>query len=520
MSGKHVCDTASRAMALLPARLQTIFYARLKKFHCVHACHPNALASYGGVAICSGGSYKSLNDWTYLEASRFRANFDSNPEWPLIYEVTGAPACFLANGPYLKTTAIYNGAPVYAQITRLELMGDDKKKGIQDCISALLLDHLQRTVPNFGHQALRAGERLLVRQQNAWCVQSISAFNGFCKKQGAVGFHVLHIPDCVGKNATCFSHMSLDMKNQKMQACHAKLTACNVADGDIIAGSKFQFDIGSRRILRPTVSPGTRHRPRATEHQNWHTDGPVVREASHMWNEQKANITSDAFRMSYISMMSHAELKDCCRVRQLDELGETKVLRERLHSWLEEQRDDPLPVLHDVFESLSALFAFFSETALGVLCSSSETTLRLNIPIGKAVLFRSDFLHHGFKCVDDSDASKLPVHFRAHFYLLSGNLERLPMANFEATLEFLSLLGLDALDDASQLLMLECLQTFVPYRNIHSNSHALKPLHDFVASRGYILFESQQALDAHCGKTSLKRASESAASSAKSSKKD
>jgi hypothetical protein len=64
------------------------------------------------------------------------------------------------------------------------------------------------------------------------------------------------------------------------------------------------------------------------------------------------------------------------------------------------------------------------------------------------------------------------------------------------------------------------LQTFVPYRNIHSNSHALKPLHDFVASRGYILFESQQALDAHCGKTSLKRASESAASSAKSSKKD
>jgi hypothetical protein len=98
-------------MALLPARLQTIFYARLKKFHCVHACHPNALASYGGVAICSGGSYKSLNDWTYLEASRFRANFDSNPEWPLIYEVTGAPACFLANGPYLKTTAIYNGAP-------------------------------------------------------------------------------------------------------------------------------------------------------------------------------------------------------------------------------------------------------------------------------------------------------------------------------------------------------------------------------------------------------------------------
>ena len=32
-------------------------------------------------------------------------------------------------------------------------------------------------------------KRLLVRQQNAWCIQSISAFNGFCKKEGAVGFH-------------------------------------------------------------------------------------------------------------------------------------------------------------------------------------------------------------------------------------------------------------------------------------------------------------------------------------------
>ena len=502
-------------MALLPARLQTILYARLKKYNCVHARHPNALASYGGVAICSGGSYKSLNDWTYLEASRFRANFESNPKSPLIYEVTGAPACFLANGPYLKTTAIYNGAPVYAQITHLELMGDDKKPGIQHCIcNSSLLEHLQSTVPNFGHRALRAGERLLVRQQNAWIVQSVSAFNGFCKKEGTCGFHVLHFPDSQKKTATCFSHMSLDMKTQVMQPCNSKVTACTANDSDISAGSKFLFDIGSRRILRPMVSPGTQHRPRATEHQNWHTDGPVEHEASHMWTEQgKANITSDAFRMSYISMMSADELQDCCRVRKLSDDGETKVLRDRLCSWLEKQPDDPHPVLDDVFESLSALFAFFSETALGVLCSSSETTLRLNIPIGKAVLFRSDFLHHGFKCVDDSDDSKLPVHFRAHFYLLSSNLERLPMANFEATLEFLSLLGLGALDDASQLLMLECLQTFVPDCNIHRNSNALKSLHAFVASRGYILFQSQEALDAHCGKTSLKCARESIAGS-------
>ncbi len=100
-----------RAMAVLPVRLQRILYARLQHYNCVSEKHPAALQDYGGVVICSGGSYKSLADWFYLEASLFRADFSSSTDaqHPLMVEVTDAPYCLLANGMYIKTTDRFKG---------------------------------------------------------------------------------------------------------------------------------------------------------------------------------------------------------------------------------------------------------------------------------------------------------------------------------------------------------------------------------------------------------------------------
>ena len=160
-----------------------------------------------------------------------------------------------------------------------------------------------------------------------------------------------------------------------------------------------------------------------------------------------------------------------------------------------------------MLDGASALFAFFTRTALGVPCSVQAgsrdwSSLKLRIPIGTAVLFRFDFLHHGWRCSSEDgypSSVELPVHFRAHFYLLSSKLSALPMANFEALLEFLSVSSLESMDVATQLLMLECLQTFVPWAEPHEDkNYTLKPLDDFAISRGYMLFESQDALDQYC----------------------
>lgn len=113
-----------------------------------------------------------------------------------------------------------------------------------------------------------------------------------------------------------------------------------------------------------------------------------------------------------------------------------------------------------LMQSLSALLAFLPDTALGMPSSAAiPATLKLAIPMGRAVLFRFDWLHHGWKCVDERDLDALRVHFRAHFFLLSGVLRELLTVDLEATFEFLSALSHEDWDDATKLLLLECLET-------------------------------------------------------------
>lgn len=521
----RLCDTASRAMAVLPSRLQDILYARLQRYNCVSKEHPKRLAKYGGVAICSGGCYKSIYDWRYLDTSLFRVDFTDSDSWPLIFEVKNAPACYLANGPYLRTSCRFNNCPVYAQITQLELL---KEKGnLKQLIANAALDSfLSSTAQNFGHKSLRAGERLLVRnpEENGWLVQSVSAYRGFSKIKGSCGFHVLKISDeteTTSAAATCFADLTSDHEQLIMEDCGAVLIRHNYVASDFHPGSKFCFSFGSRRVAQPVVQPGTKYTPYVTRHQQCHTDSKTEHDgADAMWKEDgKVDWNSDAFRLSYLSTLSVDELQNCCQTRNIpvpiyeareDHQRAEQSLKDKLivllDNWLETNATT-IPVPSNMLDGASALFAFFTKTALGVPCSVQAgsrnwSSLKLSIPIGTAVLFRFDFLHHGWRCSSEDgypSCVELPVHFRAHFYVLSSKLSALPMANFEALLEFLSVSSLESMDVATQLLMLECLQTFVPWAKPYEDeNYTLKPLDDFAKSRGYMLFESQDALNEYC----------------------
>jgi hypothetical protein len=406
----------------------------------------------------------------------------------------------------------------------LELL---KEKGnLQQFIDNTALDSfLMSTAQNFGHESLRAGERLLVRnpEKNGWLVQSVSAYRGFSKREGSCGFHVLNIPDNIPNgtdmpknSATCFADLSSDHEQLITEACGAELISHKFCASDFHSGSRFCFSFGSRRVARPVVRPGTGYKPNVTSHQQCHTDSKTEHDgADAMWKEDgKVDWNSDAFRLSYLSTLSVDELQNCCRTRNIefpvydeDQKAEQKdKLIFLLGNWLQTNAT-AIPVPSNMLDGASALFAFFTRTALGVPCSVQAgsrdwSSLKLRIPIGTAVLFRFDFLHHGWRCSSEDgypSSVELPVHFRAHFYLLSSKLSALPMANFEALLEFLSVSSLESMDVATQLLMLECLQTFVPWANPHEHQdYTLKHLDDFAKSRGYKLFESQDALNQYC----------------------
>jgi hypothetical protein len=487
-------------MALLPLRLQRILFSRLDRYNCVSKQHPRELQRLA-VAISSGGSYKSLHNWCYLPASLFTADFSAKSlPHPFILQVTDAPHFSLANGPYLKTTSWFNGFPVYAQITQAELM--KKGSGLEHCVqSPRLLEHLKSTAPNANDPQLRAGERLLVRQQNAWVVQSVTAYRGFSTSSGACGFHLLQIPEDPSETATCFAGMGLDMK-PIMDRCPGKVAPFVVNASDFIQGSKFTFDFGSCRIVRPTVSKGTAHRPRATRFQEFHTDGPFQQDASSIWKQDgTVDWKSDACLLSRLESLSVGELRSLCLKRKLKTQGlGRKGLLALIKNWFVSQPSTPLPVPESLFQSLSALFAFYPGTALGVPAGAIRwTRWRLNVSLGTAVMFRFDFFHHGWSCIDPADPDALPVHFRAHLYLLSGCLPSMPFPDIEAAIEYLSAISHPHLDEATGLVIMECFQTFVPFKNLHTpDDHSLQSLRQLLDERKYKLFPTQQDLDNHC----------------------
>ena len=448
-----------RAMACLPPRVQLLLFDRLKRYNCVFS--PDTSSTFGGVSICSGGSYKQLCDWYYNTASLFQACFVASKDHPVIYSVSGASVALLANGCYLKTSFKFNQFPVYAQLNHGLVSSEAFHSAIA---SETLYKTLLSQAPNFSIRSLRAGERLLVRQGSGWAVQSVSAFRGHSQRDGECGFHVLYFPDIIEEETQAsvktFAGMHEDLKTIKFQDCYtSKLLPVKTSKKDFQKDAKYVFNFGFKRCVECKAVPGTRYAPLATRIQQMHADGPWDYDAATTW------------RPVHPRSMHQGDIQ-------------------------------PLPEYDfaALLVSLSALFAFYPFTALGTAKKSSKgskDSLKVPIDLGRACVFRFDWLHHGWSCLE-AGSNKLPVHLRAHFYMLSGLLRDLPVLDLEAMFEFLSAISHDTMDEGSKLLLLECLQTFVPWRKpMDPDDFTLIPSDVLAEQRRYSLFDSQEALDYH-----------------------
>jgi hypothetical protein len=71
--------------------------------------------------------------------------------------------------------------------------------------------------------------------------------------------------------------------------------------------------------------------------------------------------------------------------------------------------------------------------------------------------------------------------------------------------EFLSAISHDEMDEGTRQLLLECLQTFVPWKSPEDfDNFTLISSDQLARERGYSLFDSQQALDDHISNLSSK----------------
>ena len=457
-----------RAMACLPPRVQLLLFDRLKRYNCVFS--PDTSSTFGGVSICSGGSYKQLCDWYYNTASLFQACFVASKDHPVIYSVSGASVKLFANGCYLKTTFVFNQCPVYAQLNHGLVSSEAFRSAIA---SETLYRTLLSQAPNFSIRSLRAGERLLVRQGSGWAVQSVSAFRGHSQRDGDCGFHVLYFPDIDDRNkkqqasVKTFAGMHTDLKTIQFQDCStSKLLPVNTSTKDFKKAAKYTFTFGSKRCVECKAVPGTQYAPLATKIQQLHGDGPWDYDAATTWRP------------------FHPHLRPTHQ-------GDIQPL--------------PKYDFDALLVSLSALFAFFPFTAVGTAkkqakggkqAKCGKGSLKVPIDLGRACVFRFDWLHHGWSCKTGS--SELPVHLRAHFYMLSGLLRDLPVEDLESMFEFLSVISLPTMDEGSKLLLLECLQTFVPWNNPEDSDDFTRISSDTIATkREYSLFDSQEDLDTH-----------------------
>ena len=447
-------------MACLPTRVQLVLWDRLKKYNCVFS--PDTSSTFGGVCICSGGSYKQLCDWYYNTASLFQASFVQD-EHPVLYCVSGAFDALIANGYYLKTSHVFNSFPVYAQLNHGVVTSDTFQAAIKN---KKLYNELEKKAPNVSFKSLRAGERLLVRQGSGWAVQSVSAFRGHLKRDGDCGFHVLYFPDIETSSVKTFAGMEKDLKTILFKDCPtSKLLLVETAKNYFTKAAKFTFNFGSKRCVECTAAPGRDYLPEATKIQQMHADGPWTYNAATNWRPCHPDV---------------------------------------LHNTSENIQ--PLPD-HDFsafMVSLSALLAFFPFTALGTARKQAKGSLKVPIDLGRGCVFRFDWLHHGWSCCDAGDPQRLPVHLRAHFYMLNGLLRDLPIQDLESMFEFLSVISHDTMDEGSRLLLLECLQTFVPWNKPEELDDFTLISSDVLSrQRGYSLFDSQQALNDHISKLCL-----------------
>jgi hypothetical protein len=453
-----------RGMAVLDSRVQRIFYNRLRSYGFVNPrWHPERLQSFSSVVINGGGSWKQEADWKFSEQFRFVADRTANPF--MIRVCTDECAALEAGGVYVASTTKRNGMPVYVQVSKKEYQGFRGQKGFRDCIKEGHRPPIQKCfLDSKGSRLEVCSPRVLVccdGQSNEWGIQLLPGF------ESDLYVFKFNWNERSVTGARRFTNVDFETFTAKMQDCPLSIEILHDASclkSDETTPHVFSF--GTLKTVIHNVKKGKKERQEPLLPQGWHWDGPRV------------------YNADTLDMHGH--------VRP----GAPACHRRKNGCWFHLGYQTLSPYLKDhisiMQESFSALFGMFKETFIETPVSeaaSRETgALRVDVPLGTAIVFTLAWKHRGKGDNPDhvvTTRSPVEVHARPHFYVYGKDLRKLPTVDLESTLEFVSICSKKQSNMASQLQVLECLQTFS--RQSAFGHTKARELHEF--------FQTQSALE-------------------------
>jgi hypothetical protein len=518
-----------RGMAMLDPRVQRVLYCRLRFFGFANPrFHPQALQSFSSVVINGGGSFLQSSDWDFDEQSRFELDVDAQP---FGIRIADTPGVLEANGLYVATKTRQNGRPVYVHVSIVEFTNEGFAKCIQKDHKKRVLGMLPDTR---GDRILEVcSPRVLVSTgTHEWGIQLLPGYSTsmFLVKFTWRDFDSDSDSESSSPKAPKSKPKSLTSSSTKLQGATCILRAlfdgrfdmqdCNISvqvlDAAMLTSAckdkGHRFSFGTHKFANRDAKTRLAKKgvPGPLTPQGYHHDGPQFYD-SRVYDE-------------------FGHLKTSCL-----SCGERKQVNERLKRLLKQQQDKPTSnpftltemhelanpwvpltpnLLHRFFEhqndilseSCSALGAFFSRTYIETP-SLPPGRLALHVPfdLGRMSIFTFHWRHRGkgdkppvslvqpakkAKTSPLPSKAKPPVHARPHNYVYTYDPRKHPTYDAEATLEFMGLChnNVAHFDAASQLQVMECLQTFTPQSALGHD----EPLEEF-----HTYFDDQEALDAH-----------------------
>jgi hypothetical protein len=357
-NGKEDENRQNRGMACLDSRVQAIMYSRLKQYKFVLEDKHLPMDVPAAVVLNSGGSYQQMGTWEYSKKDRFVVD---NTVDAMLFEVIGAPVYTYCDGLYIATkTRRPNGEPVYVGISPTQFHGlSTTKPQIWDAkpmAKALSPNHVL-------HEYFTKGasdgdkyktERVMYWENGKAVFQSVTAYGTDMK---------LLTMDCETLLHPVFEWSRIynfDFKNKKsmmVSGSKKKIPQLSRVEVRGTIAPDYTFGCGTERIEVPIKKFVSISRPKPLQKQCLHKDGPTLYDGKQF--DCHGNILPNA-------------------------RGDTT-------------RTIPLPPCI----SLSALFAFFCRTFLGIKAvqrknlerSCSSGSLRLHARIGRAIIFAFDTDH-------------------------------------------------------------------------------------------------------------------------------
>ena len=442
--GKNV-ETAYRGMAMLDARIQRIFYERLKSYGFVNPrYHPERLQSFSSVVINGGGSWQQNSTWEFPRCSRFQMNPKAVPF--MIHVHSESAGALEANGVYVATTTMKNGKYVYVQVSKTEFDGFSEKPypkqpGLKTCIKSSLRTYVRNYCRNSqGNRKDCCSPRVLSFMNNSkWGIQLLPAYGS--------NFSIFEFEwtseSLCNIEASAFACLNFEKFESEWQRCAIKLEVMYSNSNSILTNQNQEhwFSFGPIKVAKCKLDSRRKQKaPTPLGPQGFHSDGPRRFNSQVFSIEGNVNLTAPS----------------CSKKK-------TGVWIDLWDNPLTEFLPEHINIMQ---ESFSALFGVFAGTYIQTPASAEARrqgcALNVNIPLGCAIVFTFAWKHRGKGDDGHKETKEAPVavHARPHFYCYSSDLRRFPTVDLEACLEFLSICAQKQPDAGSGLFALDTLQTF------------------------------------------------------------